>query len=87
MSTSIARNPSGLVALGPFWRSALRRWFLDRQLEGWDKIIEDLADDPMAVRILESQKAWCERVAFFQLMNAGDFERAYRHHFPGRLTF
>lgn len=90
LATALDRYSRDLIALMEQDGVTLERTsseILERQLEGWDKIIEDLADNPMAVQILESQKAWCERVVFYQLMNAGDFERAYRHHFPGRLTF
>jgi hypothetical protein len=34
--------------------------------------------------VIASQKAWCERVAFYDFMNSADYVAAYEHHFPGR---
>jgi TRAP-type mannitol/chloroaromatic compound transport system substrate-binding protein len=58
---------------------------LDRQLEAWDEVIAGESADPLFARILASQKAWCERVGFYQSMNTPDYRRAYRHSFPDRL--
>jgi TRAP-type mannitol/chloroaromatic compound transport system substrate-binding protein len=58
---------------------------LDRQLEAWDKVVAEDSADPFFAKVVASQKAWCERVGFYQHMNTPDHRRAYRHHFPGRL--
>jgi TRAP-type mannitol/chloroaromatic compound transport system substrate-binding protein len=58
---------------------------LDRQLEAWDELMAEESADPFFAKVLQSQKAWCERVAFYHLMNTPDYGRAYRHSFPGRL--
>jgi TRAP-type mannitol/chloroaromatic compound transport system substrate-binding protein len=55
---------------------------LDRQLEAWDELMEDESADPFFAKVLQSQRTWCERVAFYQLMNTPDYGRAYRHYFP-----
>jgi TRAP-type mannitol/chloroaromatic compound transport system substrate-binding protein len=55
---------------------------LDRQLEAWDELMEDESADPFFAKVLQSQKTWCERVAFYQIMNTPDYGRAYRHYFP-----
>ena len=43
--------------------------------------------DAFFAKTLESQKAWCERVAFYDLLNAPDYKLAYDHYFPGKLPF
>jgi TRAP-type mannitol/chloroaromatic compound transport system substrate-binding protein len=58
---------------------------LDRQLEAWDEVLEEESADPLFAKIVASQKAWCERVGFYQMMNTPDHRRAYRHSFPERL--
>ncbi|WP_114965693.1 TRAP transporter substrate-binding protein [Alkalilacustris brevis] len=60
---------------------------LAAQLEAWDVMIEQLeAEDELNKRIMDSQRAWVERVTYFELMNAPDYELAYEHFFPGRLA-
>jgi len=58
---------------------------LKAQLEAWDKVVEKLSADDFFKRVIESQKAWGERVGFYMLMNQCDYELAYRHYFPGKL--
>jgi len=59
---------------------------LDAQLNAWSAILPDLLTDPMFARIVESQKAWAEQVAYYELMNAPDYGLAYDHFFPGKLA-
>jgi len=55
-------------------------------LDSWDKVLEKLnAADPFFAKIVASQKAWSERVAFYDLVNAADYKLAYEHYFPGKL--
>ncbi len=58
---------------------------LDAQIAGWDKLIVDLEADEFMKRVLDSQKAWVERVSYYELMNAPDFGLAYEHYFPGKV--
>ncbi|TWG97918.1 TRAP-type mannitol/chloroaromatic compound transport system substrate-binding protein [Mesorhizobium sp. J18] len=60
---------------------------MEAQLEAWDKVIEPLMEDDLFKRIVESQKAWAERVGFYSLMNSADYKAAYDHYFPGKLTY
>lgn len=57
------------------------------QLEAWDKILPPLMKDAYFAKVVESQKKWCERVVFYDLMNAPDYKLAYQHYFPGKITF
>jgi hypothetical protein len=34
---------------------------------------------------MDSQRAFVERVTFYELMNAPDLTLAYEHYFPGKL--
>jgi TRAP-type mannitol/chloroaromatic compound transport system substrate-binding protein len=58
---------------------------LDAQLKAWDELIPTLEADPFMKKVLDSQRAWVERVVFYELMNAADLALAYEHYFPGKL--
>ncbi|MBL3586484.1 twin-arginine translocation signal domain-containing protein [Rhodovulum sulfidophilum] len=58
---------------------------LDAQLAAWDELIPELEEDAFMKKCLDSQRAWVERVTFYEVMNAPDYTLAYDHHFPGRL--
>ena len=54
---------------------------LQSQLEAWDTVIENLSSDPFFAKVIDSQKAWAQRVVGFQLENEVDQEMAYNHFF------
>lgn len=58
---------------------------LEGQLAAWDKVITDLEADPFNKKVMDSQRAWTEKVAYYELMNAPDLGLAYEHYFPGKL--
>ena len=58
---------------------------LQAQLNAWDEIIPDLEKDAFMKKVLDSQRAWVERVVFYELMNSPDYALAYDHYFPGKL--
>jgi TRAP-type mannitol/chloroaromatic compound transport system substrate-binding protein len=58
---------------------------LDAQLKAWDELIPELEQDPYMKKVLDSQRAWVERVVFYELMNSPDLALAYDHYFPGKL--
>ena len=58
---------------------------LSAQLKAWDEIIPELEKDPFMKKVLDSQRAWVDRVVFYELMNAPDYALAYEHYFPGKL--
>ena len=58
---------------------------LSAQLKAWDEIIPDLEKDPYMKKVLDSQRAWVDRVVFYELMNSPDLALAYDHYFPGKL--
>ena len=55
------------------------------QLDSWDKTLNKLNEDPFFKKVVDSQKAWSERVAFYDLTNSADYKLAYEHYFPGKL--
>ncbi|PZX40723.1 TRAP-type mannitol/chloroaromatic compound transport system substrate-binding protein [Roseinatronobacter thiooxidans] len=62
---------------------------LDAQLQAWTELEAELmAEDPFMKKVLDSQRAWNERTAYYQIMNDGNAStaRAYEHVFPGRLN-
>ncbi|MCY0096158.1 TRAP transporter substrate-binding protein [Hoeflea ulvae] len=58
---------------------------LAAQLDAWDGLIEELGNDAFMKKIMDSQRAWVEQVAYYELMNAPDLGLAYDHYFPGKL--
>jgi TRAP-type mannitol/chloroaromatic compound transport system substrate-binding protein len=60
---------------------------MQAQLASWDKVLSDLTKDPFFKKVVDSQKAWAHRVAFYNLMNDADYKLAFKHYFPGEITF
>jgi len=59
---------------------------MSAQLKSWDKVLKKIMkEDPFFAKIVNSQKAWSERVAFYDLVNSADYKLAYEHYFPGKL--
>jgi TRAP-type mannitol/chloroaromatic compound transport system substrate-binding protein len=58
---------------------------LDAELQAWDKLIVRLGEDPFLQKVMDSQRAFVERVVFYELMNSPDYALAYEHYFPGKL--
>ena len=58
---------------------------LAAQLDAWDKILPPLEADPYFKKVMDSQKAFCERVVYFTLQASPDYKLAYQHYFPGKL--
>lgn len=59
---------------------------LAAQLDAWDELIPELEADPFMKKTLDSQRAWVERVSYYELMNAPDYALAFEHYFPGKLS-
>ncbi|MFN3972379.1 MAG: TRAP transporter substrate-binding protein [Gemmobacter sp.] len=58
---------------------------LEGQLAAWDQLIVDLEKDAFNKKVMDSQRAWVDQVAYYELMNAPDLALAYDHYFPGKL--
>lgn len=59
---------------------------LEGQIAAWDKLIPELEADAFNKKVMDSQRAWVEKVAYYELMNAPDLGLAYEHYFPGKLS-
>jgi TRAP-type mannitol/chloroaromatic compound transport system substrate-binding protein len=59
---------------------------LQAQLNAWDGLITELEQDDFSKRVMDSQRAWVDKVAYYELMNAPDLALAYEHYFPGKLA-
>lgn len=59
---------------------------LQAQLGAWDQLIPELEADEFMKKTLDSQRAWVERVSYYELMNAPDYALAFEHYFPGKLS-
>mgnify|MGYP001161900626 CR=1 FL=1 len=60
---------------------------MQAQLDAWDGLLDNLNQDAFFKRVVDSQREWCERVVFYDLMNGADYKRAYQHYFPGKIDF
>lgn len=58
---------------------------LAAQLEAWDKILPPLEADPFFKKVLDSQRAFCEKVVYYTLLASPDYKLAYQHYFPGKI--
>jgi TRAP-type mannitol/chloroaromatic compound transport system substrate-binding protein len=58
---------------------------LDAQLKSWDELIPELEKDAFMKKTMDSQRAFMERVVFYELKNSPDYALAYEHYFPGKL--
>ena len=58
---------------------------LTAQLEAWKELIPTLEEDPFMKRVLDSQREWVERCAYYEILNAPDYRLAYNFFFPDRL--
>jgi TRAP-type mannitol/chloroaromatic compound transport system substrate-binding protein len=57
----------------------------DAQIKAWDGLITQLGSDPFMKKVMDSQKAWVQRVVYYNMYNATDYRGAFDHHFPGVL--
>jgi TRAP-type mannitol/chloroaromatic compound transport system substrate-binding protein len=58
---------------------------LDAELAAWDTVIARLEQDAFIKKVVDSQKAWAKRVAYYELYNNADYRLAYEHYF-GKLA-
>ena len=53
------------------------RSIMVEQLKAWDKLKAELAKDPINKKILDSQRAWYQRVVYYEQYNAADYRLAF----------
>ena len=50
------------------------------------RMLRQTLSNEQFAKVVASQKAWAERVAYYDLLNAADYKLAYDHYFPGKLS-
>ena len=56
------------------------------QLKAWDVLTKKLSDeDPFFAKVVESQRAWAKRVAYYYFLNDAEFKMGYEHIFNTRI--
>ena len=60
---------------------------MQAQLTSWDNVLKELTKDAFFNKVVESQREWSHRVAFYDLQNAADYKLAFNHYFPGEIKF
>ena len=56
------------------------------QLKAWDVLTKKLsAEDPFFAKVVESQRAWAKRVAYYMFVNEADYKLGYEHIFKTKL--
>jgi TRAP-type mannitol/chloroaromatic compound transport system substrate-binding protein len=56
------------------------------QLKAWDVVTKKLeSEDPFFKKVVESQKAWAKRVAYYMFLNEADYRMGYEHIFRTKL--
>jgi TRAP-type mannitol/chloroaromatic compound transport system substrate-binding protein len=56
------------------------------QLEAWDILTKKLSDaDPFFAKVVQSQRAWAKRVAYYWFLNDAEFKMGYEHVFKTKI--
>jgi len=55
------------------------------QLKAWDKLTAELSKDPINKKIIDSQRAWYQRVVYYEQLNAANYRLAYEHVYKTKL--
>ena len=59
---------------------------MQAQLVAWDGLTKKLSDeDPFFARVVESQRTWAKRVAYYMFLNEADYALGYEHVFKTKL--
>jgi len=58
---------------------------MQAQLKAWDTVLAELTKDAFFKKVVDSQKAWSARVAYYMLNNQADYQLAFNHYFPGKM--
>jgi len=56
------------------------------QLKAWDTLTKRLSDeDPFFKKVVDSQRAWAKRVAYYMFLNEADYQLGYEHIFKTKI--
>jgi TRAP-type mannitol/chloroaromatic compound transport system substrate-binding protein len=56
------------------------------QLKAWDKMKATLSQDPINKKILDSQRAWFQRVVYYEQYNAANYRLAFEHVYKTKIA-
>jgi TRAP-type mannitol/chloroaromatic compound transport system substrate-binding protein len=56
------------------------------QLKAWDKLVVELTKDPNIKKIYDSQKAWYQRVVYYEQYNAANYRLAFEHVYKTKIV-
>jgi TRAP-type mannitol/chloroaromatic compound transport system substrate-binding protein len=56
------------------------------QLKAWDKMKAKLSEDPINKKILDSQRAWFQRVVYYEQYNAANYRLAFEHVYKTKIA-
>jgi TRAP-type mannitol/chloroaromatic compound transport system substrate-binding protein len=63
------------------------RSIFQAQLQAWDQITPKLSkEDPFFAKVVESQKAFAKRAAYYVWLNEADYKMGYEHVFKTKLA-
>ncbi|MNC87861.1 hypothetical protein D3C83_36250 [compost metagenome] len=62
------------------------RSIFQEQLKAWDIVSAKLQkEDPFFKKVVDSQKDWAKRVAYYMFLNEADYKLGYEHIFKAKL--
>jgi TRAP-type mannitol/chloroaromatic compound transport system substrate-binding protein len=56
------------------------------QLKAWDKLMAELGKDPIIKKIYDSQKAWYQRVVYYEQYNSANYRLAFEHVYKTKIV-
>ena len=56
------------------------------QLKAWDTLMVELGKDPIIKKIYDSQKAWYERVVYYEQYNSANYRLAFEHVYKTKIV-
>lgn len=81
-----SKDLQGLISENGVKVSRTPKEVTDAQLAQWKIVIEKYSgQDPFFKKVIDSQKAWTERVAYYHFLNNADYRAAYELNFPNKL--
>ena len=84
-SSKLAATAALLIWAAPAGAQITAGDMFDAQIKAWDDLSVELEKDVFMKKVLDSQRAWVERVTYFELMASPDYQLAYNHYFPNKL--
>jgi TRAP-type mannitol/chloroaromatic compound transport system substrate-binding protein len=62
------------------------RSVMQEQLKAWDVMAAQLSQDPINKKIIDSQRAWFQRVVYYEQYNQADYRLAFEHVYKTKVV-